>query len=200
MTKGTDDIGLDSELLLVGYCSGYFPMAESRNGTIRWFSPDPRAIIPLESFSISRSLRQSIRKRKFELKINTEFRRVMEECAARDQTWISDEIINAYVQLHERGFAHSVESWQGGELVGGLYGVSIGGAFFGESMFSRSRDASKVALATLVDRLRSRNFILLDTQFMTEHLQQFGTVDISRTKYLKILERAIRLQTNFLNG
>jgi leucyl/phenylalanyl-tRNA--protein transferase len=188
---------LAPELLLRAYRNGYFPMAESHVGPIAWYSPDPRAIIPLDGFKISRSLRQRIRRNTFEIRNDTAFERVILACANRDETWISEEIIKAYVALHRLGYAHSVEGWYEGELAGGLYGVSIGGAFFGESMFSTRPDASKVALVSLVQHLRERSFTLLDTQFMNEHLRQFGTREIPRKTYLSLLASALEIDTRF---
>jgi leucyl/phenylalanyl-tRNA--protein transferase len=172
-------------------------MAESREGPLRWFSPDPRAIIPLESFRISRSLRRVLQKGTFTVTLNSAFEQVIRACAGREETWISGEIIDAYTALHVRGFAHSVESWQGDHLSGGLYGVAIGGAFFGESMFSRTRDASKVALVHLVNRLRARGYLLLDTQFLTPHLARFGTLEIPRSRYRALLTEAVTVVTCF---
>ena len=183
----------------MAYCNGYFPMADVRTDVISWYSPDPRAILPLDRFRISRSLRQRIKSQIYELRVNTEFERVIRSCAEREQTWISEEMVRVYIQLHERGFAHSVESWHDGILVGGLYGVAIGGAFFGESMFSRQRDASKVALVHLVDRLGQRKFQLLDTQFMNEHIAQFGATEIPRSTYLTLLAEALRLDSSFFD-
>lgn len=190
---------IESSLLLSAYASGYFPMAESRTGDIQWYSPDPRAIIPLEGLNVPRSLRQVIKKRLFEITIDTEFEQVIRSCAQRAETWISEEIIESYCELYRKGYAHSVETWKGGSLTGGLYGVALGGAFFGESMFSTARDASKVALVALVDRLNSKKFRLLDTQFITPHLKRFGTIEIPRTEYLRILQHAVRLRCSFLD-
>lgn len=187
---------LTPELLLSAYIQGIFPMDVS--GTIQWFSPDPRAIIPLEGFVVSRSLRQAWRRGQFEIRVNTAFESVIRACAQREEeTWISEEIIAGYTRLHELGWAHSVESWREGELAGGLYGVAIGGAFFGESMFHRQTDASKIALVALVERMRERGFALLDIQFMTEHLARFGAVEIPRREYLRRLKAAIRIDTFF---
>lgn len=190
---------LEPDFLLLAYCNGYFPMASGRNGAIEWYSPDPRAIIPLDRFRVSRSLRQTIRKGKFEVRIDTAYEEVMRACAEREETWISEEIIRAYVELHHKGYAHSVETWLGGMLVGGLYGVAVRGAFFGESMFSRMTDASKVALAFLVNRLRERGFLLLDAQFMTEHLRKFGAAEVPRAEYLQLLAKALDLDVLFLD-
>ena len=179
----------------MAYRHGYFPMADPETGVISWYSPDPRAIIPLDAFKISRSLKQVLARKVFDIKINTSFETVIGMCAERNETWISEEIKTAYNDLHFRGFAHSVESWQSGKLVGGLYGVSIGGAFFGESMFSTLPNASKVALVHLVERLRRQGFLLLDTQFMNEHLRQFGAIEIPRQEYLSLLANALDVNT-----
>lgn len=191
---------LSPELVLLAYREGYFPMAESRHGELRWYTSDPRAVIPLEGFRIPRSLRQVLKKHEFSVSFDGAFHDVIHGCADRAETWISDEVIAVYTALHRRGDAHSVETWRGGMLVGGLYGVAIGGAFFGESMFSRESNASKVALVALVQHLRSRGFQLLDSQFMNEHLRQFGTVEIPRTRYLKLLAEATGVHTAFLPG
>ncbi len=185
---------IEPRFLLTAYCNGYFPMADSKTGQIGWYSPDPRTIFPLDGFKIPRSLRLTIKKGIFEIRTDTCFEDVMRGCASRDETWISPEIIRTYVRLFELGFAHSVEAWKNGALAGGLYGVSIGGAFFGESMFSAERDASKVALAALVHRLKERGYQLLDTQYTTPHLLRFGAQEISREEYLKRLQSAIALE------
>ncbi|MBA2432600.1 MAG: leucyl/phenylalanyl-tRNA--protein transferase [Chthoniobacterales bacterium] len=184
------------EILLQGYRLGVFPMA-MEDGLIEWFSPDPRGTLPLELFHVPHSLQRVVRKGVFEVRIDTCFERVMRRCAERSETWINDEIIASYTQLHELGHAHSVETWREGKLAGGLYGVSLGGAFFGESMFHEVTDASKVALCALVDRLRARKFILLDTQWLTPHLEQFGVTEISRRHYMHLLGRAVTLQREF---
>jgi len=182
---------IEPDLLLAAYAAGYFPMADSRYGPIRWYSPDPRAIIPLDAFKISRSLRQTIKKNIFEIRLNTAFEEVIRSCGERKQTWISEDIVQSYLLLHHLGCAHSVEVWSGDSLAGGLYGVALGAAFFGESMFSRKRDASKVALVHLVERLKKQQFELLDTQFISPHLAHFGTIEIPRQDYLKLLKQAI---------
>jgi leucyl/phenylalanyl-tRNA--protein transferase len=184
--------------LLGAYCAGFFPMADPEQGTIGWFSPDPRGVMELDAFKISRSLRQRIRQGVFDVRINRHFEQVVRACAERNETWISDVILRSYVGLHRLGYAHSVESWREGQLVGGLYGVAIGGAFFGESMFSRERDASKVALAALVERLTLVGFTLLDTQYLTPHLARLGAVEIPRDQYLKRLREAVTLERSFL--
>ena len=187
---------LTPEALISAYMQGVFPM--DVQGQIQWFSPDPRAILELDDFRTSRTLRQLVRTGKFEIQIDTQFEAVMRACADRpDGTWISEEIITAYCELHRLGLAHSVESWRDGELAGGLYGVAIGGAFFGESMFHRRTDASKVALVALVERMRARNFTLLDIQFLTEHLERFGAVEIPRRTYLRRLREALAVETTF---
>jgi leucyl/phenylalanyl-tRNA--protein transferase len=185
------------ELLLQGYRLGVFPMA-MENDSIEWFSPDPRAILPLEDFHEPHALRRVLRKRVFETSINNAFSEVIEACAKREDTWINREIIESYTQLHELGHAHSVESWKQGRLAGGLYGVAVGGAFFGESMFHHETDASKIALVALVENLRARKFVLLDTQWLTPHLEQFGGIEISRNHYLRLLRGAVELPRKFL--
>ena len=169
------------------------------NGAIRWYSADPRGIFPLDAFHVPGTLAQVIKQGKFEVRINHNFELTMRGCMQQraGETWISDKLIRAYTHLHELGFAHSVESWRGGELVGGLYGVSLGGAFFGESMFHRERDASKVALVHLVQRLRERGFELLDTQASTPHLERFGCVETPAKEYLRVLHRALVKQCDF---
>lgn len=186
--------------LLGAYACGIFPMADEE-GVVRWVSPPRRAIIPLDGFVVSRSLRARVRRGEFHVDVDRAFGETMRACADRpDGTWISPEIVVAYEELHRLGHAHSVECRRDGVLVGGLYGVSLGGAFFGESMFHRATDASKVALVRLVEQLRARDFVLLDVQFMTEHLRQFGTVEITRRAYENRLARAIRLDRSFVDG
>src|SRR6266702_1016304 len=187
---------IDPELLLQGYRLGVFPMA-MEDDTIEWFSPDPRAILPIDQFHVPHALQRVLHKRVFEIKIDNRFAEVIRACARREDTWINPEIAESYERLHELGYAHSVETWSKGKLAGGLYGVAIGGAFFGESMFHRERDASKIALVALVDHLRARNFALLDTQWLTPHLQQFGAIEISREHYLRVLRRAVELPRKF---
>jgi leucyl/phenylalanyl-tRNA--protein transferase len=193
-------VKLTSALLLNAYGQGIFPMADE-DGTIYWYDPDPRAIIPLDNFHVPRSLARTIRRGQFEVRVDTTFRVVMAACAepspGREVTWISPEIITAYSELHTLGFAHSVECWRAGELVGGLYGVSLGGLFAGESMFSWATDASKVALVYLVERLRRGGFVLLDTQFMTDHLRRFGAIEIPREEYQVRLAHALKRRPQF---
>jgi leucyl/phenylalanyl-tRNA--protein transferase len=187
---------IDPELLLQGYRLGVFPMAMEDN-SIQWFSPDPRAILPLEDLHVPHALRRVMRKNVFETTMDKAFPEVIEQCAKREDTWINPEIIESYTRLHELGYAHSVEAWKEGLLAGGLYGVAVGGAFFGESMFHCVTDASKVALVALVNHLHAQKFALLDTQWLTPHLQQFGGIEISRDHYLRILRRAVELPGRF---
>ena len=183
--------------LLSGYVQGIFPMAEE-DGTLYWYDPDPRTILPLdENFHMSRRLARTVRQGKFEIRIDYNFRAVMQNCAARPKTWISSEMIELYSALHRAGFAHSVETWRDGQLVGGLYGVAINGLFAGESMFSYERDASKVALVHLVQRLRKRRYLLLDVQFSTDHLKHFGAMSIPRLEYHQRLVQALMRKTWF---
>jgi leucyl/phenylalanyl-tRNA--protein transferase len=177
------------ETLLGAYAQGIFPMAEA--GEILWFSPTQRGIIPLDDrFHIPRGLKKALSKKPFEIRFDTAFREVMKGCAERDETWIDPVILESYCRLHDLGHAHSVECWDSDGLQGGLYGVVLGKAFFGESMFSRKTDASKIALVALVELLRENGFLLLDTQWMTEHLRTFGGIEIGRTQYLRKLEIA----------
>lgn len=184
------------DVLLQGYRLGVFPMAMD-DGAIEWFSPDPRGVIPLDDFHVPHALVRVLRRGLFEVRINTAFEHVMRCCGERDETWINDEIVASYTHLHALGCAHSVETWQDNRIVGGLYGVAIGGAFFGESMYHEVTDASKVALCALVDRLRAQRFTLLDTQWLTPHLRRFGGVAISRREYMYLLTRAVALRRSF---
>ena len=190
---------IDPELLLRAYALGWFPMGTGRRGRIEWFSPDPRGILPIQTFHAPSRLRRVVRQSRFTIRIDTAFEAVMRACAHRDETWITEDIVASYVSLHRLGFAHSVETWQDDQLVGGLYGVALGGAFFGESMFHTATDASKVALVALVERLRDRGFVLLDTQWVTPHLAQFGGVEIPRADYLERLATAITLPVRLLD-
>ena len=194
--------GLTAELLLRAYAAGIFPMAESADDPeLFWVDPVQRGILPLERFHLPRRLARTIRSERFAVHCDRDFAGVMHGCAEptaeRPQTWINDEIVAVYTALYEQGHAHSVEAYIADELVGGLYGVSLGGAFFGESMFSRVTDASKVALAHLVARLVRGGYRLLDTQFVTEHLQRFGTIEISRARYRHMLAEALRAPAYF---
>jgi leucyl/phenylalanyl-tRNA---protein transferase len=193
---------LTSELLLCAYASGLFPMANDRHDpTIHWIEPRRRGVLPLDGFHVPRSLRKLIRQKRFQIRTDCDFRQVITACAAsrpeRPRTWLNDELIELYCELHELGYTHSVESWLDGRLVGGLYGVSLGAAFFGESMFSHERDASKVALVSLVERLRAGNYRLLDTQFVTDHLRQFGATEMSRAAYRARLREALEAPAVF---
>ena len=187
---------LTPEILLRAYAEGLFPMAERRGDpTLYWVSPERRGIIPLESFHVPHRLARTVRSGRFTITADQAFNQVMRACAApspgREETWINEEIIRLYMALHAGSHAHSIECWHGGELVGGLYGVKLGAAFFGESMFSRMRDASKVALVRLVEELRFGGFVLLDTQFVTAHLARFGAIEIPRAHYLARLADAL---------
>lgn len=193
---------LKPELLLQAYAVGVFPMAETRDDSRLFFvDPDHRGILPLDDFHIPRRLARTLRQGKFTIRYNHDFASVLQLCAEaapdRPNTWINLEIERLYNVLHERGQCHSVECWQEGKLVGGLYGVALGGAFFGESMFSRARDASKIALCHLVARLRAGGFVLLDTQFITDHLAQFGTIEVARLVYKQQLQEAISTAATF---
>ncbi len=190
---------LSPELVLQAYARGIFPMSESRDaGEIFWVNPEKRGVIPLDGFHISRSLRRKILREDFEVRVDTAFEAVVRGCADRDETWINDEIFAIYRALFDAGFAHSVEVFEAEELVGGVYGVTMRGAYFGESMFSTRTDASKVALAYLVSRLKAGGFTLFDTQFLTPHLASLGGVEISRASYLQALQDALAVEGNFL--
>jgi leucyl/phenylalanyl-tRNA--protein transferase len=186
---------LTPDLLLSAYAQGIFPMAGD-DDRIYWYDPDPRAILPLDKFHIPRSLKRTIRKGGYTISRDSAFGEVIRACSApalgREETWINDEIIEAYEQLHQLGFAHSFEVWRNDLLIGGLYGVSLNGLYAGESMFSRERDASKVALVYLVAHLRQQGFILLDIQFLTEHLERFGAIEITRDEYKRSLAIALK--------
>ena len=193
---------LTPDLLLRAYTIGLFPMAETaEDPELFWVDPERRGVIPLDDFHVPRSLRKTVRRGVFDIHVDRDFLGVLDGCAEitpkRRATWINSEIVRLYSELHRRGFAHSVECWQDGQLVGGLYGVALGGAFFGESMFSRRTDASKVALVHLVVRLLRGGFTLLDTQFVTPHLARFGAIEISRANYRRQLARALEIQARF---
>lgn len=193
---------LSTDQLIYAYASGVFPMADAETGEINWYRPDPRAIIPIDTYQPSRSLKPILNKGIFEIKVDQQFRRVMEFCAEprpyEPETWISTELIDVYTELHHMGFAHSVEAYMEGELVGGLYGVHIGAAFFGESMFTRASNASKVCFHYLIELLRKNNFELLDSQFMNDNVKRYGAIEISRTAYEKRLAKAINRSCNFV--
>lgn len=184
---------LDPMLVLNAYAQGIFPMAD-HSGRIRWYAPDPRAILEHHNLHISRSLRATLRKRVYEVRMDTVFETIMRCCAEREETWINESFISAYTQLHHAGFAHCVEAWKEGELVGGLYGIALGGAFMGESMFSRATDASKVCLVALVERLKARGYVLHDVQFWTPHLATLGVTEIPRKLYERRLREALQLE------
>ena len=184
------------DILLDFYRRGVFPMA--MDGELRLFSPDPRGVIPLEKFRIPHGSRKVLRDPAWKVTVNAAFEEVVLGCAERTETWIDETIFGSYAELHRLGHAHSVEVWRDGELAGGLYGVALGAAFCGESMFSRVPGASKVALANLVERLRGRGFMLLDTQWVTPHLEKFGACEIQRSEYLEKLTKAVEMKTSFL--
>jgi leucyl/phenylalanyl-tRNA--protein transferase len=189
---------LSPELLLAAYRGGYFPMPDPDTEEILWFNPDPRAIIPLDQFHVSRSLRRTAKKGLFEISFDRNFAGVIEGCADRPATWISADIKRAYLRLFELGFGHSVEVWgDDGTLLGGLYGLSQGGVFHAESMFSRSKDASKIALWALTGRMKDCGLSLLEVQFMTPHLKSLGAVNISKNKYIQLLTGCLQSQSVF---
>ena len=191
-------MSLTPELLLHAYSIGIFPMAEHRDDPdIFWVDPKKRGVFPLDRFHISRSLARRMRRGGYEISINRDFTGVVDSCADRPETWINDGIRDQYLELHNRSHAQSLEVWDGPDLIGGVYGVVLGGAFFGESMFSRRTDASKIALAYLVDRLRQANFTLFDAQFLTDHLASLGAEEISRTIYRRLLQSALKLTADF---
>jgi leucyl/phenylalanyl-tRNA---protein transferase len=193
---------IPTDLLLKAYASGVFPMAESAGDPeVFWVRPETRGVIPLDAFHVPKSLKKVIRQGRFDIRIDTDFAGVIDACAEereeRRSTWINAPIREAYIKLFEQGHCHSVEAWREERLVGGLYGVTLGRAFFGESMFSRETDASKVSLVHLVERLRERAFALLDTQFTTEHLKRFGATDVPRGRYEKLLREALKGESRF---
>jgi leucyl/phenylalanyl-tRNA--protein transferase len=190
--------GLTPELLLRAYAAGVFPMAEGRDDPgVFWVEPRMRGVIPLTGFHVSRSLRRRILSNRFDMTVDKAFRDVVRACASRPETWINHRIEGLYLRLHRMGRAHSVEAWRDGKLAGGIYGVALGGAFFGESMFSREADASKVALCYLIDRVRCAGFTLFDTQFITDHLASLGALEISRDDYHDRLAEALKVRADF---
>jgi len=190
---------LTPEGIELAYRHGIFPMADERSGEVLWFRPDPRAVIPLDGFHVSRSLARTLRRGRFEVRVDTAFATVMRGCADRPEgSWISERFVEVYGSLHRAGKAHSVEAWRDRRLVGGVYGLALGGAFMAESMFHRETDASKVALAALVGRLSERGFTVLDVQYMTPHLESLGAVEITRREYERRLERALALDRTFV--
>lgn len=189
---------LTAEIMLAGYAQGIFPMAEARSSDrLHWVDPQFRGVFPLQEFHISRSLKRVICVRNYEIRTNSAFRGVVEACADRRETWINGALMSVYDTLHARGRAHSLEVWQEGSLSGGVFGLTLGGAFFGESMFSRRTDASKIALAYLVDRLRRAGFVLFDTQFLTPHLASLGAIEIPRADYHARLAQALKVSADF---
>ena len=191
---------ITAETLVYAYASGVFPMAEE-TGEIFWYSPDPRAIIPIQSYKPAKSLKPIINQKRFEIRVDTAFEQVMRNCAlprpTEPETWISEEIVQAYTELHKMGLAHSVEAWQDDKLVGGLYGVSLGAAFFGESMFSFVSNSSKVAFHYLIQILREQKYELLDSQFMNDNVLRYGAINIPRTAYIKRLAKALKSTCHF---
>jgi leucyl/phenylalanyl-tRNA---protein transferase len=181
---------LKPENMIRLYASGAFPMADAETGNINWYLPDIRTIIPLNSYNIPRSAKKAIEDENFEIRFDNDFEGVLAGCADRESTWISDELKSAYKRLKKRGYIHTVETWKDAKLVGGLYGVTFRGAFFGESMFSKVSQASKAALVSLLNHLNEKGFVLLDVQYMTEHLKMFGAVEISFEEYTKLLQKA----------
>ncbi|MDO6590292.1 leucyl/phenylalanyl-tRNA--protein transferase [Loktanella sp. D2R18] len=189
---------LSAELLLSAYAQGVFPMSEGRDDpALFWVDPKMRGVLPLDGFRISRSLAKTLRRGHFKISFNTAFTKVVQGCADRDETWINGTIFDLYATLHARGDAHSVEVWEDRRLVGGAYGVALGAAFFGESMFSQATDASKVALAYLVDRLHIGGFTLCDTQFITDHLASLGAIEVTRATYHMLLADALKRPASF---
>lgn len=188
---------LTPTLLLRAYSNGVFPMGDDDTGAIHWYAPNPRGILPLDAFHIPDNLQRRVERDEFEVTADREFETVIRACADRERTWITEPIIRVYTQLHKMGFAHSVECWQNGTLAGGLYGVALGGAFFGESMFYRISNASKVALVHLVRQMRAGGYTLLDTQYSNPHLEQFGVVEIPREEYEDQLADAITVDATW---
>lgn len=203
-----ENFSITPEVILKAYINGIFPMGDSdtpnSQNEINWYSPEWRGIIPLDKFKIPKNLAKLYRRNKFRILVNKNFEAVMKECANSDNRrhagtgWITSKIIDLYIELHKMGFAHSVETYFEGKLVGGLYGIAINGAYFGESMFTKVTDASKVALVYTVERLNERGFKLLDTQFINQHLVQFGAIEITKEEYMKKLEEALQMKTSFV--
>lgn len=188
---------LNPELLHAAYSQGYFPMPDGDSADILWFRPDPRAIIPLDGFHVSRSLRRKINKSIFTISYNQAFTEVMRGCSEHAETWINSEFMHVYGQMHKLGLAHSVEVWHEKKLVGGTYGVCLGGAFFAESKFHRKTDASKIALYYLVKRMQEKGLTLLECQFLTPHLQSLGAIEVSDHEYLSLLKEALNVEAQF---
>lgn len=194
------DISLAPETLIRAYCNGIFPMAEGKDtNKIFWVSPEIRGVIPLNKFHISKSLRRSIVKRDYKIKINTDFLGVIKNCADRSESWINSDILKAYSDLFNLGFCHSIEVWDNDDLIGGIYGLAIKRAFFGESMFSKRSNASKIALAYLVSRLKYGGFLLFDVQFQSEHLKTLGAIEVLKANYRDLLKNALEGDANFFS-
>ena len=194
------DISLAPETLIRAYCNGIFPMAEGKDtNKIFWISPEVRGVIPLNKFHISKSLRRSIVKRDYKIKINTDFLGVIKNCADRPESWINSDILKAYSNLFNLGFCHSIEVWENDDLIGGIYGLAIKRAFFGESMFSKRSNASKIALAYLVSRLKYGGFLLFDVQFQSEHLKTLGAIEVLKANYQDLLKNALEGDANFFS-
>ncbi len=187
-----------ADFLREAYARGFFPMPHPETNEILWFHPEPRTVMPLDGFHASRSLQRTLKKASFEIRVNSDFAGVMKACADRPDTWITNQFIDVYTQMHDAGDAHSLEVWQDDQMVGGVYGVSLGGAFFAESMFHKVTDMSKVALFHLVERMKGRGMTLLEVQFMTPHLKSLGAVEIPRAQYMRRLAKALRLPVTFL--
>lgn len=198
MTRSDHGATLVPDVLLMAYEHGFFPMAEPDDGRILWHRPDPRGIIPLDDLTLPRSLQKLVRRGVFTVTINEAFSEVIKACGDRDNTWINRDIMDAYIELHDLGYAHSIECWQNDQLAGGLYGVALGGAFFGESMFTRVSNASKVAFAHLIEHLRQQRFRLLDTQYVNDFTVSLGAIEIPDTLYQVLLSDALRQSTSFL--
>jgi leucyl/phenylalanyl-tRNA---protein transferase len=188
---------LEPEIMLRLYLKGAFPMTDEETGIINWYMPEKRTIIPLDNYNYPRSLKKVISESKFEFRIDIDFLSVVKNCASRSSTWISEELIEAYLRLDKLGFIHTVETWQKDKLVGGLYGVAIKGVFFGESMFSKVSQASKAALIKLIEHLNQKKYALLDVQYMTPHLKMFGAIEINFEQYEELLKKAHKIDCNF---
>ncbi|MEK7819334.1 MAG: leucyl/phenylalanyl-tRNA--protein transferase [Bacteroidota bacterium] len=188
---------ISPEVLLNAYCEGFFPMADSVNGDINWYQPKKRSVFILKDLKLPRSVNQIKNKNIFKITFDKSFEKIIRSCAKRDETWISEKIIKTYCEMFELGFGHSVEAWKNGVIAGGLYGISIGGAFFGESMFSNFSGASKIALASLIKKLKSQDYDFIDAQYMTTHLKMLGAIEISNAEYLNILKITIKKDCKF---
>lgn len=195
--KPLTPIPFTAEVLVQAYSQGFFPMPHPDTNEIMWFHPDPRAVFPLDGFHCSRSFKRTLNRKTFEVSFNKDFKKTMEGCADRPDSWINEQFMDVYGELHELGYAHSVEVWSESKMVGGLYGVSINGGFFAESMFHYKTDASKFAIYHLIKHMNERSMALLEVQFITDHLQSLGAITISREKYLNKLESALALKTSF---